>query len=359
MQKKIIALAIAAAFAAPVAMAETANVVIYGVASVSADSVYGASATGAAEQRDRISSNNSYIGFKGSEDLGDGVSAVWQYETQIAFDRQDINNTGATASTGGQSKRNTFAGLSSKSLGTLTFGVQDTPLKTSTAPVAQFVNTLADPRAVFTLASVRAENSALYVSPNMGGFVASALYSSMNEAGNGNVDNPSLYSVSGSYTDGPIYAVLAYEKNTSYAGANVETNTKTSRAGFGYTFGDAKVGLAYEKNNNDSAGLDTVDANAWYLSGAYKMGSNTLKASYTKRSDNSANAIDNDGATQTSIGVDHAMSKRTTIYALYTTTRNDTNGTYSVAGGSSGIAQVPSATGDNASGVSLGMVHSF
>ena len=42
----------------------------------------------------------------------------------------------------------------------------------------------------------------------MGGFVASALYSSMNEAGNGNGNNPRFYSVSGSYSDGPLYVRL-------------------------------------------------------------------------------------------------------------------------------------------------------
>jgi predicted porin len=154
MNKKLIALAIAGAFAAPVAMADSGNVVIYGVASVSYDNVNGTS-TGsggvADETRSRISSNNSYIGFKGSEDLGNGLSAIWQIENAVALDQQDINNTSATATTGTQSRRNTFAGISSKTMGNLTFGVQDTPLKTSTGPLDVFKDTLADYRATFAI----------------------------------------------------------------------------------------------------------------------------------------------------------------------------------------------------------------
>ena len=106
MNKKLIALAIAGAFAAPLAMADNGNVVIYGDMAVSADMVDGGSynsvSTGphtgpigapvtvngvttfvpnpvnqnSAQRRGRISSNNSFIGFKGSEDLGNGLNCM-------------------------------------------------------------------------------------------------------------------------------------------------------------------------------------------------------------------------------------------------------------------------------------------
>ena len=361
MNKKLIALAIAGAFAAPVAMADSGNVVIYGVASVSYDNVNGTS-TGsggvADETRSRISSNNSYIGFKGSEDLGNGLSAIWQIENAVALDQQDINNTSATATTGTQSRRNTFAGISSKTMGNLTFGVQDTPLKTSTGPLDVFKDTLADYRATFATTSVRAQNSAMYTSPDLSGFVGKVLIGAQNEAGNGNDNDPRFYSLSGTYANGPIFAALAYENGRTVSVTNVESTTKTTRLGFGYNFGDAKVGVAYVKDKADTAGTTTVDSKAWYLSGAYKMGANTLKAAYTKRDKTISGGADN-GAKQWAVGVDHAMSKRTNVYALYTTTRNDSAGTYSVGGGATGIAAVGSVAGGTARGLSLGMVHSF
>lgn len=379
MQKKIIVLAIAAAFFAPAAMAETANVNIYGTVNLSADNVLGVSgATNpiapnvaqSYESRGRVSSNSSFIGFKGNEDLGDGLSAVWQYETLIAFDQQGINNTGThavvpantanpsvTGGTGAQSKRNTFAGLSSKTMGTLTLGLQDTPLKTSTAGLDVFANTLADYRAIFSsgATSVRAESSALYVSPSMGGFVVRALYGAMNEAGNGSAKDPSLYSLSGTYTTGQLFAVLAAESSSTGI-----TSTNATRAGFGYAFGGAKVGAALENNEAETAaGLKIADIQSVHLSGSYNIGLNTIKAAVTKRGDDKANKSVDDGASHYSIGLDRALSKRTTIYALATTVRNETNGMYTLGGAASGIALVGASKGGNARGVSFGMVHSF
>ena len=97
MNKKLLALAVAGAFAAPVAMADTSNVTIYGSIGMSVDSVDGGtsyagaqtdanafpnvantaagsaarltrlegnSSVNAADNRGRVSSNNSFIGFK-------------------------------------------------------------------------------------------------------------------------------------------------------------------------------------------------------------------------------------------------------------------------------------------------------
>ena len=365
MQKKIIALAIAAAFAAPVAMADTANVNIYGTVGMSADNVSGNTNASDNETRGRISSNNSFIGFKGSEDLGDGLSAVWQYETAIAFDMQttaDIPGSAVSPVQGGQSKRNTFGGLSSKTLGTLTLGLQDTPLKISTGPLAVFTNTLADYRTLFTTGptSVRAPSSAMYVSPSMGGFVARALYGAQNEAGNTTAaSDSSLYSVSGTYTQGPIFAVLAAENTKAVAAGNAITATRASRAGFGYTFGDAKLGVAMENNDvSNNAGVKSVNVRSYYVSASYQMGLNSVKAAVTKRADNKVLGNEN-GATQLTIGVDRALSKRTTVYALATRVQNENNGTYGLAGGATGIASVASATDRSARGIALGMSHTF
>ena len=99
MNKKLIAAALAGAFVAPVAMAD---VQIYGFISAGVEH---AKATGAAgnvadkdqyEGRMRIANENSRIGFKGSEDLGNGLKAHWQVEQAINVDDSNSSSNWAT-----------------------------------------------------------------------------------------------------------------------------------------------------------------------------------------------------------------------------------------------------------------------
>ena len=92
MQKKLIVLALASAFAAP-AFAATSNVDIYGQLDVSVDRVSGiqnqtssGAGTGNSNTAWRLSSNTSRIGLKGSEDLGGGLAAIWQFEQAVNLD---------------------------------------------------------------------------------------------------------------------------------------------------------------------------------------------------------------------------------------------------------------------------------
>ena len=138
MQKKLIALAIAGAFVAPAAFAESGNVTIYGIMDASYDITdNGNSTTAQGEKTNKVSSNSSRLGFKGSEDLGNGLSAVWQLETGINVD-------GTTASN--LNSRNTFVGLSGKTWGTVILGKHDTPYKISTRSLDMFGDGLADNR---------------------------------------------------------------------------------------------------------------------------------------------------------------------------------------------------------------------
>ena len=81
MQKKLIALAVAAAVAAPMSVA--ADVKIYGKMHASWD--WTDSNDNANDDSDDSTGvfRASRLGFKGSEDLGGGLSAIWQVETQV------------------------------------------------------------------------------------------------------------------------------------------------------------------------------------------------------------------------------------------------------------------------------------
>jgi predicted porin len=116
MQKKIIVLALAAAFAMP-AFADTANVTVYGAVNLSAEQINtGDSASGAkGANAFKVSSNVTKFGLKGAQDLGDGVSAIWQIEQQVDVD--DAGGTGSGKNT--LATRNSFVGLADKSMGTV------------------------------------------------------------------------------------------------------------------------------------------------------------------------------------------------------------------------------------------------
>ena len=64
------------------------NVTIYGVADASVEAVSSKGATDGVNRGSfsRVNSSGSYIGFKGSEDLGSGLKAVFQIESGYSTD---------------------------------------------------------------------------------------------------------------------------------------------------------------------------------------------------------------------------------------------------------------------------------
>ena len=119
MQKKLIALAVAGLVSAPV-FAQS-NVTIYGVA----DAYMGFGNHGgndlAAVQSGGLS--GSRLGFRGAEDLGNGLKAVFTLEQGV-----DISNGVASPSVGGDSvfSRQALVGLSG-AFGTISLGRQYAP----------------------------------------------------------------------------------------------------------------------------------------------------------------------------------------------------------------------------------------
>ena len=157
MNKTLISLIAAAAglIASGAALADAANVEVYGTLNTDFENVRATGATGAGAarpgcpngtcgmggtpsglvepSRNRVTSNSSNIGFRGKEDLGMGLNAIFQIESGISIDNAtNTSTTSGTNSTGFLGTRNTNIGLSSKTLGTLFYGNWDTPYKSLT-----------------------------------------------------------------------------------------------------------------------------------------------------------------------------------------------------------------------------------
>jgi len=417
MKKKLLALAIAGAFAVPAAsaLADSGNVTIYGQMNISYDLVDSGYANGQGQRTSQVTDNASRLGFKGSEDLGNGLSAIWQIESSLNPDGAAFNSTNSTGALAG---RNTFVGLSGKSWGTVLLGRHDTPYKMATRKLDIFTNTVADNRNIlggggsgvtgtpvvvgattynFTSANAsaatsfdgRQKNVVAYVSPSINGFTGMIAYvAGAENALTSGQKKGNAWSLAGVYKNGPWFGSLAYEKHnigTASTGTLASHATSTTggvvtslladkeehawKLGLGYKWQAFKLGFVYEDTKDDFGSVlntaalsnpkgssDYFGHHAYSLNGAYAFGNNALKVAYTKAGDQGR--INDSGAKEWSLGIDHHFSKRTTIYALYTKLNNDTNGLYGLKGGSNG-GVAPGSANSDPSAWSVGINHKF
>lgn len=366
MNKKLIALAVAGAFAAPVAMADTGNVKISGTLDMSIDNVDGnTNTTAPVTDNGRqwgVSSNASNVVLSGDEDLGNGTSAVWQLQTFVNF-----GGTGASSFTDGStygalSNGVSYVGLSSKSWGSVLVGKQDSSMKLLGRKVDLFGNRLGDSRNLIQKYGSTADwdarptNTVLYATPDMSGFKAYIHYTTNADSSYTKENSTTVTGVAGMYENGPVFAGLAYQKNSIRATPNSADPSAWRLAG-GYNLGDFKLVALYEqtKDNSAVAGTDD-DRKVWGLGGAYKRGSNTLKLQYYKAGQ--YGNVANTDANMWALGVDHAMSKRTTAYVGYARTSNDSGVGYSMSGGGHDD-NYGTVSGKDPSGFQVGLVHKF
>ena len=380
MNKKLIALAIASAVSAP-AMAATSNVDVYGLMSVGIESVDNASGTAGNVQTNRVgrvADHNSRIGFKGSEDLGNGLSAIWQIEQgfKINGGQADGSIASSGGAFGGGGLRNTFVGLKSKDMGTAAVGNFDTPYKTSTGRLDAFADTLGDYRGLMgasydstTTANkyfmVRPANIVAYTTPVFSGFSATGAYVFGNATATSQVDKTAnAYSLSAMYDAGPLFLTAAYEKHNlgSFGvgtlavpfSAITTGELKAYKLGAGYTIMDTTLAAIYEKtdDNQGVAGANKFGHRTWYVSAKYQMGAIALKAAYAKAG---STDLANTGSKQYTLGADYSFSKRTTMYALYSKINNESAANYNYEA----AAPVSSVAGAHLGGFSLGVKHAF
>lgn len=354
------------------ALADTANVTVYGVANVSFDFIdTGTTTAGVGGPKiNKVSSNASRLGFKGVEDLGDDLSAIWQIESLIAMD-----NAGGTLGT-----RNTYAGLSHKRYGSLLLGRYDTPYKISTRKLDNFSDSIGDNRSLFgsvtgTSASMafdgRQPDVIAYTSPSLSGF--SAAFAHVNLAENtatAAAPKARATSLAAIYDNGTLYGSLAYETHKLDT-ARIGGKEGAWRIGSGYTTNDFALGIAYEKSSDTlgaaaapaacaglAAGANCLGHSAWYLTGKYNFGSDTVKAAYTQIGNLGGRA--NTSANQLSLGYDHRLSKRTTLFAVYTRLNNDPSANYGLGNTAFSSGATPSiGAGAHPSALSFGMKHAF
>lgn len=360
-QKKLIAAVLAAVAALPVqALADTANVTVYGAVDLAFDVT-----DNGAVNSNQVSSQVSKLGLKGSETLGDGLKAIWQIEQQI-----DVDNSSAAGAKSTFATRNSFAGLSGDGWGTLVLGRHDTPYKLATRKLDVFGDSLADNRSLMGQAGAhdaRPTDTVIYTSPAMNGFTVAAAYITGAESATLSTDTKgSAWSLSGVYDKGPLNAALAYQvfdygsAGTGQFAGTANTRSKAYKLGGGYKMDALQVNAVYEKtSDNTGAGFtDSKGFKAYYLSGKYNLGNDAVKLAYAHASGLNKGTADT-GANQVSAGYDHSLSKRTTVYALYTRLTNQAGATYKITNAGSTAGGIAVVAGNDPYAWSFGMKHTF
>jgi predicted porin len=342
MQKKIIALAIAG-LASTAAFAQS-NVTIYGRMDLGA--AYRAGNSGGVNGIDdkyEIASGvgaGSRIGFKGVEDLGNGLKAVFQSEFGIGIDQTAAGTTNAT-----WTNRNSYVGLAG-GFGTVVagrldgvrYGIFNTYDPFAGGTIGNFTQ--------MTLQVDRADNAIAYISPNWSGFGLVLAYSS-NIAGPEPVANDGaaqLHTIMGTYDNGPISARLDYEEVVT----GLASKTWVFTAAGSYDFGVVKVSALVDQIKNSDANLKQQ---AWLIGAKAPVGKFNLKAMVGGVKDKE---IDDANSIKWALGVDYALSKRTYVYANYGQIKNDDGAARQI-----NWAANSQTAGYGTVGVDFGIAHSF
>lgn len=348
MQKKLIALAIASLAGLSGTASAQSNVTVYGLAYASYDfiNVSGSNAARGAPNYNRVTSNASRLGFKGAEDLGNGLSAVFQYETKIILDGGESTNLFGSA-------RDSFVGLKSNDLGTVKLGYFSGPNRNllSKVDVVAYSEGVGDNTALLGKLGGRGKyfddryaNSIAYVSPKFSGFEATVQYqANENKDDTATGTNTSLVELGLTYDNGPLFAGLTHgklsEKNKTGNGTFVtgldSDATETRLAGI-YTFGDASIRaiIGHTKADGSTASLKQ---NVWGIGGTYKVTANGKVLAQYYRANNLSGSLtgqpnlSDTGAKFWVLGYEHSLSKRTTLTAHYAYLKNDSR-TGTVAG---------------------------
>ncbi len=386
MNKKLLSVAVSAALASPAVLA--GDVTMYGQVHIATSSYDSEIDSGDGWD---ISSHASRLGFKGSEDLGGDLKAIWQIELGIAAsDDEDDNDGGDTTNNAdGLSYRNTFVGLSGN-WGTALIGRHDTPMKISTGSLDLFSDTIADynnngaddelsgagnimgaglPFFIWQglgFVDLRVDQAIAYISPTWNGLtLAGAIVQPGMDRTTGSSTNADgfaeAYSLAAMYSNGPFFASFAWERvNQDLVEELVGANTNAQRIldddtrwrmGLGYTSNGMHVGFVYE---HQDVLMQGADAQRWQISGSYTFGNNVIKAMYGENEFDDLPTFWVPGSTtfdvdvdQWAIGLDHNFSKRTKAYVVYTDVDSDINGPFL------GITEYAW------DGFSLGLVHKF
>jgi predicted porin len=406
MKRRIIAAALAGLAAVPAAHAQSSNVQLYGRVNVGLDnySATGARGQGALsgsaidfESRFRVFDSLSRVGLRGTEDLGNGLKAVFQIESGVNVDAGGTNgqNGQANVSSGTFASRDSFVGLDS-GWGRITFGRQS--IYWVNGELAQYFANYVNQEVPWTngtmlgrisrggAAVARQANTVQYTTPTFSGFNATLSYSPNDQE---TVQNNNIAD-----TDGQIWGATlrgrlgAFHGQFDYVNKQGNTDLATGlqfdydgyKAGVGWKYRPgANVSLIWVRNETNGAlgvapGRD-VTQDGYTINWEHTFGNIQALAQYGW-TDSMKGCAGNEGTPAGAagtvscsdtksqawlIGARYLLSKRTWLYLTWNEIDNDANQFADWTGGNvtsvSSTAIVP--YGADPRLIALGVFHAF
>ncbi|MDN0076978.1 porin [Crenobacter sp. SG2303] len=344
MQKKIIAGLIASALAAP--LLAHADVTMYGTINMAVESTQVSGATNPPSNdvtKGRVVSK-SIIGFKGNEDLGSGLKAIWQVEQEIRGAEQGgTNDKGQPAVF---ATRNTFVGLSHADYGTFLIGNYDSAYKRLTNRTLNVLpdTTLDtfDSTSIFSRGEARLKNSVNYTTPVWNGFQGGLSYAfdETRSVDNNPTDpnfgkrlNADRVSLGLNYQIAGLNVGAGWDHSGDGYSTNATTNitsqktakTDFYKVGVSYKFDfGTMIGAGYEARLDEVPGQAKSRQADWLFAASQDIGAFSLKAAYARLGQQTANGqtVLGSEAKQWLAGVTYDLSKRTQAYVYGTKITN-------------------------------------
>ena len=385
MKKSLIALA-ALATVATVAQAQS-SVTIYGIVDAGVRHDSHSTTAGGKTALLNGGASTSRFGFKGTENLGSGLSANFVLETGFS------PSSGATSQTNTLFDRTASVGLSGSAgsidlgrqyntgfyyaaagitdvLGLAGDGFGANPAVSSTTVPNWRVNQMVAVVSNTSLGTTRSDNQIRYTSPVFQGFQARAGYSIGGQAGD--TSKKTAYSYGLSYKNGPLDLAAAYFEAKDSTGNNKLSYTTT---GGSYAVGPVKLVLSYNTLKSDAGYIRSTSDTGNLLTSAVatvplctSAGSgnecktevahagikyqvtpafNTALAYYKGKFKKSGHAADGSTLDTYALWNTYELSKRTSLYAVLDYSKAD-----------AAIAQDATNLKSN-TGVTVGVKHTF
>ncbi|GMQ87016.1 MAG: porin [Gammaproteobacteria bacterium] len=350
MNKKFIVTAMGLVLAGGMGLAN-ADVKIYGQITLELDAI-DSDAPGF-EDDINMNSNTSSFGVKGSEDLGNGLSALFKLEWQADPTQRAKSIT----------DRDQFIGLKMKRFGKVIFGTASTAYKAPGKKIDPFYRTNLQSRQIGLQSNLhsgageqgegRGENMVRYDSPKFNGFGVLATYQFDNDKSG--TSNPACGTASDCDDDDPYSFGVTYKGGNFFAAASYISTQQSGDAEAAqfmarYTWNALEFHGIYEldqglitaqrsngftdSNGGRDGSAKDDGADIYSIGATYTIGNNVIGADWGQGSDSDGkDGINNNGGGDDvqeydvwRIAAWHKFSKRTGVFAGYANTDYDIKG---------------------------------
>ncbi|WP_373979888.1 porin [Achromobacter sp. JD417] len=287
-------------------------------------------------------SSGSRWGLRGSEDLGDGLSAVFTLESGF---------NSANGQSGQSSRlfgRQATIGLKSSSWGLLEFGRQTNIASKYLGAIDPFGASYGQANIgnAFSAANtVRYDNMVQYSTPSFGGFQAGIGYSfnvadtTAAQTGFRTANNTRAITAGVRYVNGPLNVALTYDQLNPANQLGNDATPKSWNVGASYDFEVVKLAAAFGQTRDgwftgqsinafgstetiadgfrSNVGVEDFKANSYMVGLTVPLGASSILASWQRADPDSDLLTGGDSAMNVySIGYTYNLSKRTNVYAL-------------------------------------------